>query len=47
VTSLSILGLLPKENSSVLEGSEIVYAGRNLVALDQAELRSSGAPTSR
>jgi peptide/nickel transport system ATP-binding protein len=39
VTSLSILGLLPKENSSVLEGSEIVYAGRNLVALDQAELR--------
>ena len=39
VTSLSILGLLPKENSSVLEGSEIVYGGRNLARLDQSELR--------
>src|SRR5439155_18249759 len=39
VTSLSILGLLPKENSSVLPGSEIVYGGRNLVALEQRELR--------
>ncbi len=39
VTSLSILGLLPKENSSVLPGSEILYGGRNLVALDALELR--------
>jgi peptide/nickel transport system ATP-binding protein len=40
VTSLSILGLLPKENASVLPGSEIIYAGRNLVGLSQAELRA-------
>ncbi len=39
VTSLSILGLLPKENATVLPGSEIVYGGRNLVGLDQTELR--------
>src|SRR5262249_15840371 len=39
VTSLSILGLLPKENSHVLEGSEIIYSGNNLVGLDQSELR--------
>jgi len=39
VTSLSILGLLPKENSHVLPGSEIVYEGNNLVGLDQPELR--------
>jgi len=39
VTSLSILGLLPLENSSVLAGSEIVYGGRNLVALDRIELQ--------
>ena len=39
VTSLSILGLLPKENASVLPGSEIHYGGRNLVALDAMELR--------
>ncbi|HEX4523585.1 MAG TPA: ABC transporter ATP-binding protein [Casimicrobiaceae bacterium] len=39
VTSLSILGLLPKENSTVLPGSEIVYGGQNLVALGQDELR--------
>ncbi|HKW81702.1 MAG TPA: ABC transporter ATP-binding protein [Casimicrobiaceae bacterium] len=39
VTSLSILGLLPKENATVLPGSEIVYGGRNLAALDQDELR--------
>src|SRR5438128_2551112 len=39
VTSLSILGLLPKENSSVLPGSEAVYGGRNLVGLSQRELR--------
>ncbi len=39
VTSLSILGLLPKENSQLLPGSEILYAGRNLVELDATELR--------
>ncbi|HEY2864264.1 MAG TPA: ABC transporter ATP-binding protein [Casimicrobiaceae bacterium] len=39
VTSLSILGLLPKENATVLRGSEIVYGGRNLAELGQDELR--------
>src|SRR5437660_12210246 len=39
VTSLSILGLLPKENASVLAGSEILYEGRNLVELNPMELR--------
>jgi peptide/nickel transport system ATP-binding protein len=39
VTSLSILGLLPKENATVLPGSEIVYGARNLVELGQDELR--------
>jgi peptide/nickel transport system ATP-binding protein len=39
VTSLSILGLLPKENASVLAGSEIIYRGRNLLGLDAVELR--------
>ncbi|HTS22625.1 MAG TPA: ABC transporter ATP-binding protein [Casimicrobiaceae bacterium] len=39
VTSLSILGLLPKENASILPGSEIVYGGRNLVGLDALGLR--------
>jgi peptide/nickel transport system ATP-binding protein len=39
VTSLSILGLLPKENSHVLPGSEILYQGHNLVGLEQPELR--------
>ena len=39
VTSLSMLGLLPKENSIILPGSEIRYGGRNLVELDSAELR--------
>ena len=40
VTSLSILGLLPKENATVLlVGSEIMYGGRNLLGLDQPELR--------
>src|SRR5215831_898282 len=40
VTSLAMLGLLPKENATVLPGSEIIYGGRNLAALDQAELRA-------
>ena len=39
VTSLSILGLLPPENATVLLGSEITYGGRNLLELDQPELR--------
>ncbi|HVR94237.1 MAG TPA: ATP-binding cassette domain-containing protein, partial [Casimicrobiaceae bacterium] len=39
VTSLSILGLLPKENATVLVGSEIMYGGRNLLELDPTELR--------
>jgi peptide/nickel transport system ATP-binding protein len=39
VTSLSILGLLPKENALILPGSEILYGGRNLIELDAAELR--------
>jgi peptide/nickel transport system ATP-binding protein len=39
VTSLSMLGLLPKENASVLPGSEIRYGGRNLLELDAVELR--------
>ncbi len=39
VTSLSILGLLPKENATVLPGSEIVYGGKNLLELGQDELR--------
>ena len=40
VTSLSILGLLPKENAHVLPGSEIIYGGRNLVGLRQSELQA-------
>jgi len=39
VTALSMLGLLPKENASVLPGSEIRYGSRNLVELDAVELR--------
>src|SRR6266498_4159459 len=39
VTSLSMLGLLPKENASVLPGSEIRYGGRNLVGLNPIEMR--------
>src|SRR6266540_473582 len=39
VTSLSMLGLLPKENASVLPGSEIRYGGLNLLELDAVELR--------
>ena len=40
VTSLSILGLLPKENATVLAGSEIIYGRRNLAALEQTELQA-------
>ncbi|HVO90323.1 MAG TPA: ABC transporter ATP-binding protein [Casimicrobiaceae bacterium] len=39
VTSLAILGLLPKENSHVAPGSEILYGGRNLVGLPTSQLR--------
>jgi len=39
VTSLSMLGLLPKENATIAPGSEIIYAGQNLVELDPIELR--------
>src|SRR5437879_13409494 len=33
VTALAILGLLPRENSTVPPGSQILYGGRNLLAL--------------
>jgi peptide/nickel transport system ATP-binding protein len=39
VTSLAIMGLLPKENSRVLEGSSIKFNGRELVGLSQAQMR--------
>ncbi len=39
VTSLAILGLLPPENSIVDPASEILYDGKNLARLDQANLR--------
>ena len=39
VTSLSILGLLPPENSMVLPGSQILYGGRNLLEIPSTELR--------
>ena len=39
VTSLSILGLLPAENSLVLPGSQILYGGRDLLGLPRDELR--------
>jgi peptide/nickel transport system ATP-binding protein len=38
VTSLSILGLLPRENATIHAGSRIEYGGRNLVELPRAEL---------
>ncbi|HUY02440.1 MAG TPA: ATP-binding cassette domain-containing protein, partial [Rhodocyclaceae bacterium] len=39
VSALAILGLLPTENATVLPGSRILYGGRNLVGLSNAELR--------
>ncbi len=39
VTALSILGLLPPENSVVEPGSQVLYGGRNLIDLPQATLR--------
>ncbi len=40
VTSLAMLGLLPRENASIGAGSEILYGGRNLVGLAPPELRA-------
>src|SRR6187399_1410505 len=39
VTSLSMLGLLPKENASVAPESRVMYGGRNLLELSPRELR--------
>jgi peptide/nickel transport system ATP-binding protein len=40
VTALSMLGLLPKENSVIAPGSEIIYGGRNIIDLPIADLRA-------
>jgi peptide/nickel transport system ATP-binding protein len=39
VTALAILGLLPKENSTLASGSRILYRERNLLELSQGEMR--------
>src|SRR6266496_3090884 len=39
VTALAILGLLPRENATVPAGSQILYGGRNLLALAPGELQ--------
>ena len=39
VTALAILGLLPKENSTVPAASLILYGGRNLLALAPGDLQ--------
>jgi peptide/nickel transport system ATP-binding protein len=39
VTALAILGLLPKENSTVSPGSQVLYGGRNLLELPPRELQ--------
>jgi peptide/nickel transport system ATP-binding protein len=39
VTALAILGLLPKENSKVHPGGQVLYGGRNLLALPPSELQ--------
>ncbi len=39
VTSLAIMGLLPKENSRILDGSSVKFNGRELVGLSQAQMR--------
>src|SRR5207245_6226118 len=39
VTALAILGLLPKENSTVPPASQILYRGRNRLALAPGELQ--------
>src|SRR5262249_38256292 len=38
-SALSILGLLPKENATILRGSEIMFKDRNLVELPTTEMR--------
>lgn len=40
VSSLAIMGLLPKESASVGAGSQILFAGRDLLKLDAASLRA-------
>src|SRR2546428_9131087 len=48
VTALAILGLLPRENATVPAGSQILYGGRNLLALASGELQKlRGAEISR
>ena len=39
VSSLAILGLLPRENSIIAPGSRILYEGRNLLEAPSADLR--------
>ena len=39
VTALAIMGLLPRENSSIGRGSRVMYRNRNLLALAPRELR--------
>ena len=40
VTALSILGLLPKENSIVDPGSRILFEGKNLLEASGKDLRA-------
>ncbi len=39
VTALAILGLLPKENSTIAPGGQVLYGGRNLLALPPREMQ--------
>ncbi len=39
VTALAVLGLLPKENARVHAGSEVLFRGRDLLALAPREMR--------
>jgi peptide/nickel transport system ATP-binding protein len=39
VTALAIMGLLPRENSTIRAGGEAIYRGRNLLHLAPRELR--------
>ncbi len=41
VTALAILGLLPRENATVPAGSQILYGGRNLLAIPYSQSGSS------
>ena len=40
VTALAMMGLLPKENSRVHPGGEVLYRGRNLLEIAPAEMRA-------